>query len=32
VYHDAFSGLPMILETPNEPEGHGEEIKLLRNP
>jgi endonuclease IV len=24
--------LPMILETPNEPEGHGEEIKLLRNP
>ena len=31
-HHDAFSGLPMILETPNEPEGHGEEIKLLRNP
>ncbi len=30
-HHDAFSGLPMILETPNEPEGHGEEIKLLRN-
>jgi deoxyribonuclease-4 len=30
-YHDAFAGLPMILETPNEPEGHGEEIKLLKN-
>ena len=28
--HEAFSGLPMILETPNEPPEHGEEIKLLR--
>lgn len=28
--HEAFAGLPMILETPNEPEGHGEEIRLLR--
>jgi len=30
-HHAAFSGLPMILETPNEPEGHGAEIRLLRN-
>ena len=29
-HHEAFSGLPMILETPNEPPEHGEEIKLLR--
>lgn len=29
-HHDAFRGLPMILETPNEPPEHGEEIKLLR--
>ena len=29
-YHPAFSNLPMILETPNEPPEHGEEIKLLR--
>jgi len=28
--HEAFAGLPMILETPNEPEGHGAEIRLLR--
>lgn len=31
VRHEAFAGLPMILETPNEPEGHGEEIRLLLN-
>lgn len=30
VYHEAFCGLPMILETPNEPEAHGGEIRLLR--
>lgn len=30
VRHEAFRGLPMILETPNEPPEHGEEIKLLR--
>jgi deoxyribonuclease-4 len=29
-HHEAFAGLPMILETPNEPPEHGEEIKLLR--
>lgn len=29
-HHEAFTGLPMILETPNEPPEHGEEIKLLR--
>ncbi len=29
-HHEAFSGLPMILETPNEPPEHGEEMKLLR--
>ncbi len=29
-HHEAFSGLPIILETPNEPPGHGEEIRLLR--
>lgn len=29
-HHEAFTGLPMILETPNEPPGHGEEVKLLR--
>lgn len=29
-HHEAFRGLPMILETPNEPPEHGEEIKLLR--
>ncbi|HRX58370.1 MAG TPA: deoxyribonuclease IV [Eubacteriales bacterium] len=29
VRHEAFAGLPMILETPNEPEGHGGEIRLL---
>ena len=28
--HEAFRGLPMILETPNEPPEHGDEIKLLR--
>ena len=28
-HHPAFAGLPMILETPNEPPEHGEEIKLL---
>ena len=30
VRHEAFRNLPMILETPNEPEGHAEEFKLLR--
>ena len=30
VRHEAFRGLPMILETPNEPEQHGDEIRLLR--
>jgi deoxyribonuclease-4 len=30
VRHEAFRGLPMILETPNEPAGHGDEIRLLR--
>ncbi len=29
-HHEAFAALPMILETPNEPPEHGEEIKLLR--
>ncbi|MCE5189670.1 MAG: deoxyribonuclease IV [Eubacteriales bacterium] len=29
-HHEAFRGLPMILETPNEPPEHGEEIRLLR--
>lgn len=29
-HHEAFAGLPMILETPNEPAGHGEEIRLLQ--
>lgn len=29
-HHEAFRGLPMILETPNEPPEHGGEIKLLR--
>ena len=30
VRHEAFRNLPMILETPNEPEDHAEEFKLLR--
>ena len=30
VHHEAFRGLPMILETPNEPPEHEDEIKLLR--
>lgn len=30
VRHEAFKGLPMILETPNEPAQHGDEIRLLR--
>lgn len=30
VRHEAFAGLPMILETPNEPTQHGDEIRLLR--
>lgn len=29
-HYPAFAGLPMILETPNEPPEHGEEIRLLR--
>ncbi len=29
-HHPAFAGLPMILETPNEPPEHGDEIRLLR--
>ena len=29
-HYEVFSGLPMILETPNEPPEHGEEMKLLR--
>ncbi len=29
-HHETLAGLPMILETPNEPPEHGEEIKLLR--
>ena len=29
-HHEAFAGLPMILETPNEPPEHGDEIRLLR--
>ena len=29
-HHPMFAGLPMILETPNEPKEHGDEIKLLR--
>ncbi len=32
IRHEVFVGLPVILETPNEPEGHGEEIRLLREP
>ncbi len=30
VHHPALAGLSMILETPNEPSGHGDEIRLLR--
>jgi len=30
VHHPAFAGLPMILETPNEPPEHGDEIRMLR--
>ncbi len=30
VRYPAFAGLPMILETPNEPPEHGDEIRLLR--
>ena len=30
-HHPAFAGLPMILETPNEPPEHGDEIRLLRS-
>ena len=29
-HHPALAGLPMILETPNEPPEHGDEIRLLR--
>lgn len=29
-HHPAFAGLPMILETPNGPPEHGDEIRLLR--
>ena len=29
-HHEAFAELPMILETPNEPPEHGDEIRLLR--
>ncbi len=29
-HYPAFAELPMILETPNEPPEHGEEIRLLR--
>ena len=29
-HHEAFRGMPMILETPNEPQEHGDEIRLLR--
>lgn len=29
-HHPTFAGLPMILETPNEPPEHGDEIRLLR--
>lgn len=29
-HHPAFAGLSMILETPNEPPEHGDEIRLLR--
>lgn len=29
-HHPAFTTLPMILETPNEPQEHGDEIRLLR--
>lgn len=29
-HYPAFAGLPMILETPNEPPEHGDEIRLLR--
>ncbi len=28
--HEALRGLPMILETPNEPDGYAREIRLLR--
>jgi len=31
VNHPLLTGLPMILETPNELPGYAEEIKLLRN-
>ena len=31
VRHDAFSNLPMILETPNELDGYAEEIRMLRS-
>ncbi|MDR2456413.1 MAG: deoxyribonuclease IV [Deltaproteobacteria bacterium] len=29
--HPKLAGLPFILETPNQPEGYAEEIKLLRS-
>ncbi|MDL2234428.1 deoxyribonuclease IV [Ruminococcaceae bacterium OttesenSCG-928-L11] len=28
--HPVMKGIPFVLETPNEPEGYGEEIALLR--
>jgi deoxyribonuclease-4 len=31
IRHEAFSNLPMILETPNQPDGHAAEIRLLNN-
>lgn len=31
INHDKLKDLPFILETPNELEGYGEEIKLLRS-
>ena len=31
VTHPALKGLPMVLETPNDLEGYGREIALLRN-
>ena len=31
VRHPALRGLPMVLETPNELEGYGREIRMLRN-
>ena len=31
VHHPALRGLPMVLETPNELEGYGREIRMLRN-